>query len=180
MSKTCKAGKLLIVAAHPTSVPQRPRSAKSPLGAFIEFAEEHLSRGLVIHLLPFYPSDGEGGFAPSDWVSVDPSIGSTKHLEILAENHPLMLGGIYNHAGKSHLFARQFRQFPYIFAENFYAMPSVNPADYPPSPRGGYVMRPIKLEGKTCHLWQPYSDLAYDLNLESTLVCNEIKRQLNG
>ena len=44
-----------------------------------------------IHLLPFFPSTGDRGFAPSDYTVVDPSFGGWEEIEKLGENYYLIV-----------------------------------------------------------------------------------------
>ncbi len=38
-----------------------------------------------MHLLPVYPSTGDGGFAPTTYKEIDPDMGTWKDVERLAE-----------------------------------------------------------------------------------------------
>lgn len=44
-----------------------------------------------IHILPFFPSSGDRGFAPMDYHKVDPAFGDWNDVEHLAEKYYLML-----------------------------------------------------------------------------------------
>ena len=40
-----------------------------------------------IHLLPFFPSTGDRGFAPTDYTTVDPKFGDWAQVEALGEKN---------------------------------------------------------------------------------------------
>ena len=40
-----------------------------------------------LHLLPVYPSTGDGGFAPTTYKEIDPDMGSWEDVERIAEVH---------------------------------------------------------------------------------------------
>jgi glycosidase len=58
-----------------------------------------------VHLLPIYPSSGDGGFAPLCYDVVDPRFGSWEDVESLSKDYDLMLELMVNHISpKSHQF----------------------------------------------------------------------------
>ena len=52
----------------------------------------HISKDAVggVHILPFFPSSGDRGFAPMDYTRVDPSFGGWEDVEKLADKYYLM------------------------------------------------------------------------------------------
>ena len=60
--------------------------------------DKHLN-GVVggIHLLPFFPSTGDRGFAPSDYTVVDQAFGTWEEVEALGEKYYLMFDFMINH-----------------------------------------------------------------------------------
>lgn len=63
-----------------------------------------------IHLLPFFPSTGDRGFAPKDYTIVDPDFGTWKEVERLGENYYLMFDFMINHISRDSLFFQDFKQ----------------------------------------------------------------------
>ena len=59
--------------------------------------DKHL-KGVVggVHLLPFFPSTGDRGFAPSDYTVVDEALGSWEGVQKLGENYYLMFDFMIN------------------------------------------------------------------------------------
>jgi len=57
-----------------------------------------------IHLLPFFPSTGDRGFAPSDYTVVDATYGDWSEIEALGERYYLMFDFMINHISKESLF----------------------------------------------------------------------------
>ena len=43
-----------------------------------------------VHILPFFPSSGDRGFAPMDYTRVDPAFGGWEDVEKLADKYYLM------------------------------------------------------------------------------------------
>lgn len=63
-----------------------------------------------IHLLPFFPSTGDRGFAPKDYTVVDPAFGTWKEVEALGENYYLMFDFMINHISRESFFFQDFKQ----------------------------------------------------------------------
>ncbi|EKZ0266449.1 sucrose phosphorylase [Listeria monocytogenes] len=63
-----------------------------------------------IHLLPFFPSTGDRGFAPSDYTTVDSDLGSWERIEKLGEKYYLMFDFMINHISRESLFFQDFKK----------------------------------------------------------------------
>lgn len=71
---------------------------------------EHL-QGVVggVHLLPFFPSTGDRGFAPSDYRVVDPAFGTWEEIEALGEEYYLMFDFMINHISRESEYYQDFK-----------------------------------------------------------------------
>jgi sucrose phosphorylase len=79
--------------------PDQVRSPGStPLQAFEAFARSRL-QGLFggLHLLPFFPSSSDDGFAVTDYRRVEPAFGSWSDVESLGRGYRLMVDLVLNH-----------------------------------------------------------------------------------
>ena len=61
-----------------------------------------------MHLLPVYPSSGDGGFAPLRYDQVDPHFGDWSDVEAIAKDYDLMLECMVNHISPA---SDQFQDF---------------------------------------------------------------------
>lgn len=61
-----------------------------------------------VHLLPIYPSSGDGGFAPLCYNDVDPHFGTWEDVEAIAKQYDLMLELMVNHISPK---SAQFQDF---------------------------------------------------------------------
>lgn len=59
-----------------------------------------------LHLLPFFPSTGDRGFAPSDYTKVDAAFGNWDNIEALSQKYALMFDFMINHISKESVFLR--------------------------------------------------------------------------
>lgn len=62
-----------------------------------------------IHLLPFFPSTGDRGFAPSDYTRVDQAFGDWQDVEVLGESYYLMFDFMINHISRESVFFQDFK-----------------------------------------------------------------------
>ena len=53
-----------------------------------------------VHLLPFFPSTGDRGFAPLDYKDVDLQFGTWEDVEKLGEKYYLMFDFMINHISR--------------------------------------------------------------------------------
>ena len=63
-----------------------------------------------VHLLPFFPSTGDRGFAPSDYTTVDPDLGSWEDVDALGEQYYLMFDFMINHISRESKFFQDFKK----------------------------------------------------------------------
>ena len=61
-----------------------------------------------IHILPFYPSSGDRGFAPIDYSKVSEEFGTWEDIEALGSEYELMFDFMINHLSRR---SPQFRDF---------------------------------------------------------------------
>jgi sucrose phosphorylase len=53
-----------------------------------------------VHILPFFPSSADRGFAPLTYFEVDPSFGTWKDIELLNDEYDLMVDFMVNHISR--------------------------------------------------------------------------------
>ncbi len=63
-----------------------------------------------IHLLPFFPSTGDRGFAPTDYTKVDPRFGDWSDIEKLGKKYYLMFDFMINHISRHSMYYEDFKK----------------------------------------------------------------------
>ena len=58
---------MIVIGAYPSSFTTRPSNGESFLSDLRRALDTLAPRSIGVHLLPFYPSDGDSGFAPQSW-----------------------------------------------------------------------------------------------------------------
>jgi hypothetical protein len=170
---------MLAVVAYPASF-ETTGNSTSHLAELDQCISALLSDRAALHLLPFCPNDGDGGFAPSDWCAVDERLGDWSDVRRIAAKRRLVVDGIYNHVGVSHTIARKFFEAPAEFRHLVYAFEGSEEIPVQSrSPRGGTPLRVYVLAEQTWHLWQTFGRAAVDVRLDDDSVRAEVIRNLD-
>lgn len=76
---------------------------EKPLITLRRFLSDKIGQKIsCVHVLPFFPSTSDDGFAVSDFNSVDPGLGSWVEIEELGRDYSLMFDLVLNHVSSSH------------------------------------------------------------------------------
>jgi sucrose phosphorylase len=147
---------------------------KAPLQTLGTWLNKRIKHGFsTLHLLPFCPWSSDDGFSVKDYRAVEPSYGSWKDIESLAEERDLMMDLVLNHASAQGDWFRDFNAGiaparHYFIAEN-------------PDGAWGEVVRPRALplfslkptrEGEAW-VWTTFSEDQVDLNWKNPDVLFE-------
>lgn len=74
-----------------------------------EMLDTYFAREIgAIHILPFFPSSGDRGFAPLTYEEVDPVFGSWEEVDALAEKYELMFDFMINHLSRQSEYFKDF------------------------------------------------------------------------
>jgi glycosidase len=81
----------------------------APLRTLRSFIDTHAA-GVVtgLHVLPFFPSSSDDGFAVIDYQAVDPALGSWDDIGALGRSFELMVDGVFNHVSSQNAWFRRF------------------------------------------------------------------------
>lgn len=63
-----------------------------------------------VHLLPFFPSTGDRGFAPVDYDQVDPAFGDWDDVKRLGDKYYLMFDFMINHISRQSKYYKNFQE----------------------------------------------------------------------
>lgn len=154
------------------------------------FLRKHL-KGVIggLHILPFYPSSADRGFAPLEYTVVDPAFGTYEDIMELGEEFDLMVDFMINHISRQ---SPQFQDFqrskdssPYremfIRYKDFWPGGEPTPEDlrriYQRKPRPPYVEVTFA-DGSREKLWCTFSEEQIDLNVDSPVTREFIRDSL--
>lgn len=142
-----------------------------------------------LHILPFFPSSGDRGFAPIRYDIVDEAFGDMGDVKKLSENNYLMYDFMVNHISRSsHMFKdfkekkdeSKYKDF-FIRYKDFWknGQPTEEEikAIYKRKPKAPYYEVNFK-DGSKENVWCTFAEEQIDLNMKSKLVKEFIKETL--
>lgn len=156
-----------------------------------EALDKHLE-GVVggVHLLPFYPSSGDRGFAPMDYTKVDSAFGDWSDIEKMSKKYYMMYDFMINHISQQSPYFQDFLEKKdeseyadlFIRYKNFW--PNGEPTEqdvdliYKRKPRAPYVEVTFK-DGTSEKVWCTFDEQQIDLDVTTETTRRFIKDNLN-
>ena len=166
-----------------------PDSLGSNLNELHEILDTHLSKAVGgLHLLPFYPSSGDRGFAPIDYTLVDEQFGSWQDVESLAEEYHVIVDYMINHISAQSTYFEDFlekgdaSEYKDLFID-FDTVWGEKPTEeqiakiYKRKPRAPFVTVTLS-SGETRNVWCTFGEEQIDLNTESKVGKKFLKDNL--
>lgn len=142
-----------------------------------------------IHILPFFPSSGDRGFAPVNYYSVDQSFGDWKNIESLSEKYYLMFDYMINHISAQSEYYQDFlkkhdlSEYSNLFIryKNFweYGEPTKEQVDaiYKRKPRAPYTEARFD-DGTVEKIWCTFDEEQIDIDCKTDAGRKFIKKNL--
>jgi len=151
------------------------KNGESPLFTLYNFLKKYVKDAVTaVHILPFFPSSSDGGFAVKNYKEVDPGFGSWGHIRKIAQDYRLMVDLVMNHvSSKSKWFARFLqgdkRYWEYfIWADRPIDMPAVF------RPRETPLFTKFDTAMGEKYVWTTFSADQIDLNFKNPEVLLKI------
>ena len=136
-----------------------------PLASLNEFVEQRLSDVISdVHILPFFPSSSDDGFAVKDYLSVDGELGQWSDIELICENRALLVDLVINHCSSEHPWFEQFKSNASPGKDFFVEVDPLSDLSKVVRPRTSELLR--KLRGKT----EAHLSGAHLAMIKSTLI----------
>ena len=146
----------------------------SPLSALQRFATTHLSQSIsTIHVLPFFPSSSDDGFAVVDYQAVRPDLGDWSDINALSENFDLMFDLVINHCSRENLWFADFIGGREPGRDYFHEMSSMIGLEDVVRPRNSPLLTDVHTYQGVKRVWTTFSDDQIDLNFANPDVLCE-------
>lgn len=162
------------------------------LGELHKIINKHYRKAIGgIHILPFYPSSADRGFAPIRYDTVDENFGSFDDIERLGDDYYLMFDFMVNHISAQSEFYRDFLKnkdaSPYKdmfirykdFWENGEPTKAQTDLIYKRKPRAPYVEAQFA-DGSTEKIWCTFCEEQIDLNVSKDVTKRFITETLES
>ncbi|MFB6224957.1 MAG: alpha-amylase family glycosyl hydrolase, partial [Candidatus Paceibacteria bacterium] len=137
-----------------------------------------------VHILPFYPSSADRGFAPLTHLEVDPEFGDWEDIRAISQEYDLMVDLSANHISKHSTYFQDFLEHgnKSIYADMFLPLEKLFPNGveqdkidtiYRPRPKKPYVEVQCN-DGTERNVWVSFSpeQIDYDWNSPKTREVN--------
>jgi sucrose phosphorylase len=152
--------------------------------------DKHFAKAIGgVHVLPFFPSSGDRGFAPVDYHKVDEAFGDWSDIEKLADKYYLMFDYMINHISAQSEYYKDFLQKKdeskyrdlFIRYKDFWdnGEPTEEEVDviYKRKPRAPYVDAHFA-DGTTEKVWCTFDEEQIDINCKTDTAKEFIKDNL--
>ncbi|MEZ6132428.1 MAG: alpha-amylase family glycosyl hydrolase [Planctomycetaceae bacterium] len=192
------------VDSHRVNEPDWFTSEKVVGGAlYVDLFSENLGRlresisyfrelGLTyLHLMPLFavrPGNSDGGYAISNYRSVDPRLGTIDDLRLLADDLreagiTLVLDFVFNHTSDDHYWAQQAQSGDREYQQFYFIFPDRNQPDqyektlreiFPTVRRGNFTWH----DGMQQWVWTTFNSFQWDLNYRNPAVFRAMLEEL--
>ncbi len=170
----------LLLISYPHQIINLESQSESPLHTLADFFNAQLSEAFSgVHILPFYPSSSDGGFAVSSYEEVDPEFGDWDDLKRFKGD--LMFDAVFNHTSSQHdWFQSWIKGDPQY--EDYYHFFDHKPEEGSPvyeqlkkvtRPRSSELLVEFQKENKNVYVWATFSEDQLDVNFHNPKVLLE-------
>jgi sucrose phosphorylase len=133
-----------------------------------------------LHLLPFYPSTSDDGFAVEDFREVRGDLGGWQEVRELAADYRLVFDGVINHVSASSGYMKGYCAGDPDYADFFLALDPATDTSKVLRTRNLPLLHDYKTHAGTKWLWTTFSRDQVDLNFANPAVLLEILDVLLG
>lgn len=157
---------------------------RTPLATLAKFCDTYLGGAInTLHILPFFPSSSDRGFAIIDFETVDPHLGVWQDIETLGLRYQLMFDGVINHVSSKSRWFQEFLNGNPLYQDFFIAFKF--PGELTPEqrklifrPRTSDILTEYETVNGPVHVWTTFSPDQIDLNYKNPGVLLRVIRIL--
>jgi len=154
---------LLITYADQVREPGAP-----PLQTLAAILDAHLADVVSgVHLLPFFPSSSDDGFAVIDYYSVDPALGTWDEVARLGRQFDLMFDAVINHVSSQSEWFQRFRQDDPVYRDFFITVEDAPDLSRVVRPRALPLLTEFSTAAGARKVWTTFSQDQIDLNFRN-------------
>ena len=147
---------------------------EAPLRTLVRFLDRHVGESVgCLHLLPFFPSSSDDGFAVIDYRRVDHRVGSWEDVRALAERYDPMFDLVINHCSRENLWFTDFVSDREPGRHYFITLPERSDVSAVIRPRTSPLISAVPTYAGIRHVWTTFSDDQIDLDFANPQVLRE-------
>ena len=138
------------------------------LKTLYSFLNKYCREFNFLHILPFFPSSSDDGFAVIDYKKVENEHGEWKDVRKISRNFKLMTDLVINHCSESNELFQNFLKNNEIEKNYFiFSNSKFNKISRVVRPRTSELSKKIKLNGSTGYVWCTFSHDQIDFNFKN-------------
>ncbi len=155
------------------------QEGRMPLQALADFSNTYL-QGIIsaIHVLPFFPSSSDDGFAIMDYERVRADLGDWADVQQLGESFDLMVDLVINHCSREHLWVTDYITNEAPGKDYFHELEDQPQLGQVLRPRNSPLLTEINTRSGIKKLWTTFSEDQIDLNFANPDVLLEFVKIL--
>lgn len=160
--------------------PHQIQGDQKPLTHLSKFYNTQLKKHFSgVHILPFYPSTSDGGFAVTSYNQVDPNYGDWSDIAEIEGD--LMFDAVFNHTSSQHPWFQKWLLGDSAF-DNYYHMFEHRPENGSDEwnqlkmvtrPRSSDLLTEFQREGKSYFVWSTFGPDQLDVDFSNSKVLLE-------
>ena len=155
-----------------------------------ENLEEHFGDAIGgVHLLPFFPSTGDRGFAPVDYDEVDSAFGDWEDVKRLGEKYYLMFDFMINHISRQSKYYKDYQEKHEAseFKDLFLNWDKFWPGNRPTQADVDLIYKRknrapkqeiVFADGSVEHLWNTFGEEQIDLDVTKEVTMTFIRKTI--
>jgi sucrose phosphorylase len=147
---------------------------EAPLKTLHRFLKLHVADTFgAVHILPFYPSSSDDGFAVIDYRLVDHHFGNWEDIAAIADDYELMFDLVINHCSRESLWFADFVSGRDPGRNYFITLPEESDTSAVVRPRSTPLISAVHTYAGIRHVWNTFSDDQIDLDFSNPAVLEE-------
>lgn len=162
-----------------TYADQVRQPGQAPLQTLADFCEAHLRETISgVHILPFYPSSSDDGFAVKDYFAVDPALGAWEDVARLGRSFDLMFDAVFNHLSAQGDWFQRFQRDEPPFRDFFVTVEGNPDLSQVVRPRALPLLTEFPTTQGPRRVWTTFSADQVDLNFNNPRVLLAVLKAL--
>ncbi len=154
-----------------TYADQIREAGRTPLQTLSEFCDAHLRDAVSgVHILPFYPSSSDDGFAVKDYFKIDPALGRWADVKRLGLSFDLMFDAVFNHLSAQGDWFARFQRDELDFRGFFVTVDGDSDLSQVVRPRALPLLTEFPTANGPRRVWTTFSADQVDLNFKNPRV----------
>ena len=133
----------------------------------------------MVHILPYYPSTSDGGFAVSDYAVINPDLGNWEDVTAISKDYKIMADLVINHCSSEHKWFQAFIDADPTYADYFVVVDAGTDWSKVVRPRTTPLLRPTMTADGEKYVWCTFGHDQIDLNFANPKVLLEVMRLIS-